>query len=65
MCVPYDSVQLECWLHSQVKVIDAWINELMSSPDSDPQTAERLETHRRWLSRELDQFSRSQTSLSR
>lgn len=53
ICIPYDSVQLECWLHSQLKVIDAWMGELLSSPESDPETARRLETHRQWLSQEI------------
>ena len=59
ICIPYDSVQLECWLHSQLKVIDAWMGELLSSPDSDPETAQRLETHRQWLSQEIARLDRN------
>ncbi len=55
--MPYDTEQLECWLHSQVKVIDAWMGELLSAPDSDLETARRLEAHRQWLSAEIARIS--------
>lgn len=59
MCMPFDDVQMTCWLHSQLQVMDVWMDELASRTDADLTALERLERHRAWLAQELDRLGAS------
>ena len=62
MCIPMDDTAMICWLKTQVRVIEAWREELASRPELDIQAAMRLETHYAWLTAEV---SRLETPSSR
>ncbi|MEL6729276.1 MAG: hypothetical protein AAFP81_12100 [Pseudomonadota bacterium] len=53
MCLPLDDIAMICWLKTQVRVIEAWREELASRPDIDIQALMRLETHYAWLTSEV------------
>lgn len=49
MCLPLDDASMVCWLKTQVRVIEAWREELASRPDIDIEVVMRLERHYAWL----------------
>lgn len=53
MCLPTDEASLSCWLHNQLRVLEAWCKELGAKPDADLDRLEALERHRHWLAAEL------------
>ena len=53
MCIPLDDASLSCWLFTQLRVLDAWCDELANEPDTDIARIEALERHRNWLADEL------------
>ena len=53
MCLPLDDTAMICWLKTQVRVIEAWREELASRPEIDIPAITRLETHYQWLSFEV------------
>ena len=57
MCVPVDETAMLCWLQTQLRVIEAWQDELISRPDADIQQVERLSQHRDWLTEELTRLT--------
>ena len=62
MCLPRDDGSMISWLKSQVRVIEAWREELASRPDLDITVIMRLERHYAWLCSEV---SRLETPGSR
>ena len=56
MCVPIDDAAMLCWLETQLRVIDAWQDELAARPDADLTQSERLAQHRIWLNEELSRL---------
>lgn len=62
MCIPMDDTAMICWLKTQVRVIEAWREELATRPELDIKAAMRLETHYAWLTAEV---SRLETPSSR
>jgi len=56
MCTQLDDVQMTGWLQSQLQIMQVWMDELATRPDSDPTALERLEHHRQWLTGELDRL---------
>ncbi|MEQ3746144.1 MAG: hypothetical protein ABNH53_07930 [Henriciella sp.] len=44
---------MSCWLKTQVRVIEAWREELASRPDIDIEVVMRLERHYAWLTAEI------------
>ena len=57
MCLPIDDAAMLCWLETQLRIIEAWQDELAARPDADLHQAERLARHRNWLSEELARLS--------
>jgi hypothetical protein len=57
MCVPVDDPAMLCWLQTQLRVIEAWQEELSSRPDADLGQVERLARHHDWLTEELTRLS--------
>ncbi|MEM8796482.1 MAG: hypothetical protein AAGE61_13015 [Pseudomonadota bacterium] len=53
MCLPLDDGSMICWLKTQVRVIEAWREELASRPDIDIEVVTRLERHYAWLTAEV------------
>ena len=53
MCLPLDDASMVCWLKTQVRVIEAWREELASRPDIDIEVVMRLEKHYAWLTAEV------------
>ncbi|MEL6960446.1 MAG: hypothetical protein AAGL89_15995, partial [Pseudomonadota bacterium] len=53
MCLPLDDASMVCWLKTQVRVIEAWREELASRPDIDMEVVMRLEKHYAWLTAEV------------
>ncbi|NQY41295.1 MAG: hypothetical protein HRT80_14480 [Henriciella sp.] len=53
MCLPLDDGSMVCWLKTQVRVIEAWREELASRPDIDIDVVMRLEKHYAWLTAEV------------
>jgi len=53
VCLPLDDASMVCWLKTQVRVIEAWREELASRPDIDMEVVMRLEKHYAWLTAEV------------
>lgn len=53
MCLPLDDAAMICWLKTQVRVVEAWREELACRPEIDISAVERLETHYSWLTFEV------------
>ncbi|MEM9055655.1 MAG: hypothetical protein AAGB16_10055 [Pseudomonadota bacterium] len=53
MCVPLDDTAMICWLKTQVRVIEAWREELATRPELDIPAVTRLEQHYAWLTYEV------------
>lgn len=53
MCLPLDDTAMICWLKTQVRVVEAWREELASRPEIDIATVTRLEQHYAWLTSEV------------
>ena len=56
MCLPIDDTAMICWLKTQVRVIEAWREELAMRPEIDIPTVTRLEQHYAWLTSEIDRL---------
>lgn len=59
MCLPLDETAVLCWLQTQLRVIEAWREELAARPDADLQQITRLEQHYQWLSAETAAMDRT------
>ncbi|MEO0816842.1 MAG: hypothetical protein AAFX86_05985 [Pseudomonadota bacterium] len=59
MCVPLDRMSLLGWLKTQVRVVEAWREELARQPDIDLAQVQRLETHYQWLTSEISKLESS------
>lgn len=57
MCIPVDDSAMLCWLQTQLRVIEAWQEELSSRPDADLGQVERLARHHDWLTEELTRLT--------
>ncbi|MEM1146468.1 MAG: hypothetical protein AAGA72_06795 [Pseudomonadota bacterium] len=53
MCLPIDDPAMVCWLKSQVRVLEAWREEVATRPDLDISHIMRLERHYQWLTSEI------------
>ncbi|MEL6243802.1 MAG: hypothetical protein AAFQ21_00550 [Pseudomonadota bacterium] len=61
MCLPLDDTAMVCWLKTQVRVIEAWREELACRPEFDIAAARRLETHYAWLTSEVARLEDQET----
>lgn len=57
MCLPIDDTAMLCWLQSQLKVVEAWRDELATRPDLDLEAVSRLEHHYDWLASEVSRLA--------
>lgn len=53
MCLPLDDTAMICWLKTQLRVIEAWREELACRPEIDIQAVQRIEAHYAWLTYEV------------
>lgn len=53
MCVPLDRLSMLGWLKTQVRVLEAWREDLASRPDIDLEEIQRVEKHYQWLTGEV------------
>jgi hypothetical protein len=53
MCIPMDDTAMLCWLKQQVRVLEAWREELACRSEIDIATVTRLERHYAWLTSEI------------
>ena len=53
MCIPLDDTAMICWLRTQVRIVEAWREELACRPDLDIESVMRLERHYAWLTSEV------------
>ena len=45
MCMPLDDTAMICWLRRQIRVLEAWREELATRPEIDISAVTRLESH--------------------
>lgn len=62
MCLPLDDTAVLCWLQTQLRVIEAWREELAAQPDADLHQLTRLEQHYQWLSAETAAMDRTRSA---
>jgi uncharacterized small protein (DUF1192 family) len=48
-----DDAAMVCWLRQQVRVLEAWREELACRPDIEIAMVKRLERHYAWLTSEI------------
>lgn len=53
MCMPLDDTAMICWLRRQIRVLEAWREELATRPEIDISAVTRLESHYAWLTFEV------------
>lgn len=53
MCYHFQSSDMLAWLKTQVRVIEAWREDVASRPDLDLEMITRLERHYQWLTAEV------------
>lgn len=53
MCLPITDYTMSTWLGLQVRMIEAWREELATRADIDLGMVMRVEHHYQWLTREL------------
>lgn len=53
MCLPLSDTAMIDWLKSQVRVIEAWREDVACRPEIDMTEVERLERHYQWLTAEV------------
>ncbi len=53
MCLPMDDAMMICWLKTQVRVLEAWRENLAMDVDLDLEQIARLERHYQWLTAEI------------
>jgi len=53
MCLAITNNSMKAWLAMQVRVLEAWREEMAMRPDIDLNMVARLEQHYQWLTAEL------------
>ncbi|MCR9195743.1 MAG: hypothetical protein NXH88_13475 [Hyphomonas sp.] len=61
MCYHFQSGDMLEWLKTQVRVIEAWREDVASRPDLDLDLITRIEQHYQWLTAEVVNLERSVT----
>ena len=69
MCFSIHNSGMVGWLRMQVRVIEAWREDIATQPELDLEMITRLERHYQWLTAEVSilesQQARAQTAASR
>jgi hypothetical protein len=53
MCYHFQNSDMLDWLKSQVRVLEAWREDIATRPRLDLEMVSRLEQHYQWLTREI------------
>lgn len=64
MCYHFQSSDMLEWLKTQVRVIEAWREDVASRPDLDLEMIARLEHHYQWLTAEVLNLENMRARLS-
>ena len=56
MCMPIDDSAMLCWLKQQVRVLEAWREELACRSEIEVAMVTRLERHYAWLTEEISRL---------
>ena len=64
MCYHFQSRDMLEWLKTQVRVIEAWREDVASRPDLDLDMITRLEHHYQWLTAEVLTLERGTSHAS-
>ena len=62
MCYHFQSSDMLEWLKTQVRVIEAWREDIASRPELDLDMIRRLEQHYQWLTAEVFSLEQGRTS---
>jgi len=61
MCIPMNDGAMIGWLRHQVRVVEAWREELAMRSDIDIGVVTRLERHYAWLTSEMSRLDSGHT----
>lgn len=64
MCYHFQNADMLTWLKSQVRVLEAWREDLASRTHLDLEMVRRLEHHYQWLTREIMDLERLEEQAS-
>ncbi|MEO0883948.1 MAG: hypothetical protein AAFY34_14630 [Pseudomonadota bacterium] len=64
MCVPIPDRTMLGWLRSQLRILEAWRDELLRRSETDAETLERLDRHSAWLGGEIDRLEQEQSQAA-
>lgn len=53
MCLNFQTSDMLAWLKTQVRVLEAWREDMATRPEFDLEMIMRLEHHYQWLTREV------------
>lgn len=53
MCYHFQTPNMLTWLKAQVRVLEAWREDVAMHPELDLEMISRLEQHYQWLTREI------------
>lgn len=57
MCLPINDRTMLTWLQTQIRVMEAWREEIATRPEIDIDQVVKVETHLSWLSAEYDRLT--------
>lgn len=64
MYLPIDDRSMLTWLRTQIRVMEAWREELAIRPEIDVDQAMKIETHLSWLSAEYDRLTQNEKAAA-
>ena len=56
MCLPIDDRSMLSWLRTQIRVMEAWREELITRPDADLAQARKIDDHLAWMCAEYERL---------
>lgn len=62
MCYHFETTDMIAWLRAQVRVLEAWREDVATHPELDFEMITRLEKHYQWLTAEVSHLETSQAS---
>ena len=66
MCLGFNDFDMMSWLRHQIRVIEAWRDDVAMRPELDMEMIIRLEQHYQWLTSEVSSLeARQEQSSSR
>ncbi|MEO0465550.1 MAG: hypothetical protein AAF216_03330 [Pseudomonadota bacterium] len=56
MCLPINDRSMLSWLRTQIRVMEAWREEMVRRPEMDAAQAQKIDTHLAWLCAEYQRL---------